>query len=194
MNDSLRPKCSVFIATSLDGFIARTDGRIDWLLAANATVPAGEDCGYAEFFSTVDAMVMGRGTFEQVLTFPQWPYGELPVYVMSRTLTELPVSVPSSVSLVSEPPTELVDRLHAEGRRHLYVDGGRTIQSFLSAGLLDELTITLIPVLLGSGRPLFGPLWADVALDLISSRSYPFGFVQNRYSVRSTARRPREEA
>jgi len=182
----MRPQCSVFIATSLDGFISRVDGRIDWLEAANASVTPGEDCGYAAFFTGVDALVMGRGTFEQVLSFPTWPYGAKRVFVVSRTLSELPGSAPSTVSLSAEPPTELVERLYAEGFRHLYVDGGRTIQSFLNAGLIDELTITVIPVLLGAGRPLFGPLWADVQLELIGSRAYPFGFVQNRYRVRSS--------
>ena len=181
----MRPQCSVFIATSLDGFIARADGRIDWLEAANTTIPAGEDCGYAAFFASVDGMVMGRGTFETVLSFPTWPYGEKPVYVLSRTLAQLPQAVPPTLSLTSEPPTELLERLYAQGHRHLYVDGGRTIQGFLSAGLIQELTITVIPVLLGAGRPLFGPLWADVALELVSSREYPFGFVQSRYRVRT---------
>jgi dihydrofolate reductase len=126
---------------------------------------------------------MGRGTFETVQAFPEWPYGETPVYVMSRTLEQLPTSVPMTVSLTSESPVELVARLHAEGRRHLYVDGGRTIQGFLSAGLIDELTITAIPVLLGSGRPLFGKVWADVSLQLVSSRAYESGFVQSHYRV-----------
>ena len=181
----VRPECSVFVATSLDGFISREDGRIDWLEAANATVPAGEDCGYAAFFTTVDALVMGRSTFETALAFPEWPYGDRSVFVLSRTLTQLPESTPATVSLSDEPPTALVGRLHAEGFRHLYVDGGRTIQAFLSAGLIDDLTITVVPVLLGAGRPLFGPLWADVQLELAGSRAYPFGFVQNRYRVRS---------
>jgi dihydrofolate reductase len=103
---------------------------------------------------------------------------------VSRTLSQLPGPTPSSVSLSNEPPTELVERLHADGFRHLYVDGGRTIQAFLSAGLIDELTITVIPVLLGAGRPLFGPLWTDLPLQLISSRAYEFGFVQSRYRIR----------
>ena len=180
-----RPKCSVFIATSLDGFISRADGRIDWLEAANATVTAGEDCGYAAFFATVDALVMGRGTFETAIAFPTWPYGARRVFILSRTLSQLPGNTPATVSLSAEPPRDLVERLYADGYRHLYVDGGRTIQSFLSAGLIDEFTITVIPVLLGAGRPLFGPLWADVHLELVGSRAYPFGFVQNRYKVRS---------
>jgi len=107
------------------------------------------------------------------------------VFVLSRTLTQLPESTPATVSLSDEPPAALVGRLHAEGFRHLYVDGGRTIQAFLSAELIDDLTITVVPVLLGAGRPLFGPLWADVQLELAGSRAYPFGFVQNRYRVRS---------
>ena len=176
-------RCSAFIATSVDGFIAREDGRIDWLLAAQSALPPGEDCGYGEFIATVDGLVMGRGTFEQVLTFPQWPYGERPLHVLSRTLTALPGHVPATVSLTAESPAELVARLEAAGHRHLYVDGGRTIQGFLAAGLLDEITITHIPVLIGSGRRLFGPLWTDVALELVASRSWPFGFVQDRYRV-----------
>ena len=179
----MRPKCSVFIATSLDGFISRADGSIDWLERANATIPAGEDCGYWAFFSSIDALVMGRGTFELVRTFPEWPYGQTPVYLISRTLSRLPDGSPSTVTLTAESPVELVERLHLEGFRHLYVDGGQPIQSFIGAGLIDELTITVIPVLLGAGRPLFGPLWADVPLELISTRAYEFGFVQSVYRV-----------
>src|SRR5262245_27561880 len=173
----MRPRCSVFIATSLDGYIAREDGRIDWLETANRSATPGGDFGYAAFFSTVDALVMGRGAFETVIRFPEWPYGEKPVYVVRRTLEHLPSNVPASVSLSAESPVELVTRLHGEGRRHLYVDGGRTIQGFLAAGLIDELTITVIPVLLGSGRPLFGRVWADVSLQLVASRSFECGYV-----------------
>ena len=174
---------SVFIATSLDGFIARADGDIDWLNEANAQVPEGEDCGYARFMATVDAMVMGRNTFEQVLTFGAWPYGETPVVVLSRSLRALPEGVPATVSLSAEAPGELVRRLGAAGLHHLYIDGGATIRSFLDAGLVDELTITRIPRLLGTGLPLFGPLKADLRLELLDSRSYAFGFVQCRYRV-----------
>lgn len=178
---------SVFIATSLDGFISRTDGRIDWLNEANALLPPGEDCGFAEFFSTVDALVMGRNTFEQVLSFPEWPYGSTPVIVLSHSLRSLPAPVPATVSLSAEPPATLVKRLSAEGLGHLYIDGGRTIQSFLVANLVDEMTITVIPVLLGSGKPLFGSLQRDVNLQLLTSRAYDFGFVQSKYLVRTGA-------
>jgi dihydrofolate reductase len=177
-------RASVFIATSLDGYIARPNGSIDWLDQANRSVPDGEDCGYAEFISTVDALVMGRHTFELVLTFPEWPYGKTPVIVLSSTLAALPPCVPATVTLSSESPAALVERLSAVGLRHLYIDGGVTIQRFLSAGLIDELILTRIPVLLGTGRPLFGPLAGDVVLEHLSTRSWPFGFVQSRYRMK----------
>lgn len=184
MSKAARSRGLVFIATSLDGYISRTDGSIDWLMGANSVVPPGEDCGYAAFMAGIDALVMGRATFEQVLSFPAWPYGDTPVIVLSRTLQRLPAAAPSTVSLTVESPAALVQRTAASGLGSLYIDGGRTIQSFLAAGLIDELTITRVPVLLGSGRPLFGPLHADVALDLVESRSFPFGFVQDRWRVR----------
>lgn len=174
---------SVFIATSLDGFIARSDGSIDWLNDANEIVPQGEDCGYAEFMLTVDALVMGRNTFEQVLTFGEWPYGSKPVIVLSRRLGALPVGAPETVSLSSETPHALIDRLASQGIHRLYVDGGLTIQSFIEARLIDEIIITVIPILLGSGKPLFGPVESDVKLQLVSSRSFDCGFVQTRYRV-----------
>ena len=176
-------KCSVFIATSLDGFIARPDGGIDWLNEANALVPPGEDCGFSQFMSGIDALIMGRNTFEQVLTFGEWPYGETPVIVLSRSLTSLPGHLPDTVSLSAEDPAILVQRLSAAGMQHLYVDGGLTIQSFLAAGRIDEITLTLIPVLLGQGKPLFGSMVGDVHLQLLSSHAYDFGFVQNTYRV-----------
>ncbi|MBW4529921.1 MAG: dihydrofolate reductase family protein [Aphanothece saxicola GSE-SYN-MK-01-06B] len=176
-------KCSVFIATSLDGCIARSDGSIDWLERANASVPAGEDCGYADFMQTVDAIVMGRATFEKVLTFPDWPYGSLPVYVLSTTISRLPAGVPDSVQVLHATPHDVVGRTAQAGHHHLYIDGGRTIQAFLRAGLITELTITLIPLLLGSGIKLFGDLPADTDLRLLSSKAFPFGFVQSSYGV-----------
>ena len=150
-------KCSVFIATSLDGFISRRDGSIDWLNEANAVVPEGEDCGYAQFMSSVDALVMGRNTFEQVLSFGAWPYGSTPVVVLSRQLKSLPGNVPATVTLSADDPATLVQRLSTEGLEHLYIDGGLTIQSFLSAGLIDEIIITTIPIILGAGKAI---IWA----------------------------------
>ena len=177
-------KCSVFIATSLDGFISRKDGNIDWLNDASATVPNGEDTGFGDFMSSIDALVMGRNTFEQVLSFEgEWPYGDTPVIVLSRTLKSIPENAPDTVSITADDPTTLVQRLSVEGFNHLYIDGGLTIQSFLAAGLIDEITITAIPIILGEGKPLFGPLSGDVKLELISSQGYEFGFVQSKYRI-----------
>lgn len=176
-------KCSVFIATSLDGFISRTDGSIDWLDQANSRVPKGEDFGYEQFISTVDALVMGRHTFELAKSFGEWPYRQTPVFVLSSRMNSLPGGMPNTVYLFNEAPAGLVARLSAQGMKHLYIDGGLTIQRFLSNALIDEMTITKIPVLLGSGRPLFGPLSEDVRLEHISTRAFDFGFVQSKYRV-----------
>ncbi len=173
--------CNVFIATSLDGFIARRDGGIDWLDKANAVVTPGEDCGYAEFMAGTDALVMGRNTFELVMGFPQWPYGDKPLVVMSRTLTALPPGAPAGVSLSSQSPADTVAGLATLGLTRLYIDGGKTIQSFLAAGLIESMIITKIPVLLGTGIPLFGALPADFWFEHVWTRSYSFGFVQHKY-------------
>lgn len=176
-------QCSVFIATSLDGYIARDDGSLDWLDRANSVVPAGEDCGYQTFMATVDALVMGRNTFETVLAFPEWPFGSTPAVVMSRRGIAVPGNVPPTVSVSSEAPADLVARLSGQGARRLYIDGGVTIQGFLAAGLIDDITITVVPVLLGSGRRLFGPLPGDVRLIHERSHAWDFGFVQHTYRV-----------
>ena len=174
-------KVSVYVGTSLDGYIARLDGALDWLDRTNACVPEGEDLGYAAFFESVDLLVMGRKTFEKVLTFDTWPYGDTPVVVLTRSGVAVPEALAETVSTSDEAPGPLLRRLSAEGATHVYVDGGRTIQSFLRAGLLDEITITLTPVLLGQGIPLFGPLRTDVALAHIHTEAYPFGYVQSLY-------------
>jgi len=182
----MRARVSSFIATSLDGYIARPDGSIDWLTAVQTLIPAGEDCGYLDFMSSIDCLVMGRHTFEQASAFDEWPYADLPVVVLSRVPVAIPPALAVSVRSSQESPQELVARLTGERFRHIYVDGGHTIQSFLRAGLLDAITITLIPLLLGAGRPLFGPLPHDVKLDLIGTRAYEFGFVQLTYRIGST--------
>jgi dihydrofolate reductase len=183
----MRARVSSFIATSLDGYIARPDGSIDWLTAVQTLIPDGEDCGYLDFMSSIDCLVMGRHTFEQASAFDEWPYGDLPVIVLSRAPVAIPPLLAASVRSSQESPQELVARLTAERFRHIYVDGGHTIQSFLRAGLLDAITITLIPLLLGAGRPLFGPLPHDVKLDLIGTQAYEFGFVQVTYRIESSA-------
>jgi dihydrofolate reductase len=174
---------SVFIATSLDGFIARPNGSIDWLEEANTLIPEDEDCGYAAFMAHIDVLVMGRNTFDQVAAFDPWPYGDKPVVVLSHRPLALPAHLSGRVTHSSETPAALLPRLSNQGVRRVYVDGGITIQRFLAAGMIDDLTITLIPRLLGQGRPLFGPLAGDVKLQLVGSKRYAFGFVQLQYRV-----------
>jgi len=170
-------KASVFIATSLDGFIARTNGELDWLPPGG-----GEPHGYDEFMATVDALVVGRKTFETALTFGTWPYGAKPVFVLStRTLAPAPPG--AVVERMSGPPAEIVSQLAARGVRHAYVDGGITIQGFLQAGLIQRLIITRVPVLLGAGIPLFGALQRDVVLRHVGTRQYAGGLVQSEYVV-----------
>ena len=176
---------SVYISASLDGFIAREDGAIDWLLQANSSVPPGEDCGYGAFMSTVDVLVMGRNTYEQVAQFEPWPYAGKRVVVLSSR--EIALRSGPGIELASsrEPPALLLKRLAEEGCRRAYIDGGQLIQSCLRDGLIDDMTITTIPILLGSGRPLFGSLPGDLHWRLVSSRSFAFGFTQSTYTTRS---------
>ena len=180
-------KASVFIATSLDGFIAREDGGIDWLNEANATVPDGEDCGFQVFMDSVDVLIMGRKTYEQVLSFGEWSYGNTPVVVLSHDSISFPPSLPDTVTHSSESPQDILERLLGKGAEHVYVDGGKTIQGFLAAGLIDEITITVIPVILGQGIPLFGPMEKDISLTHLRTTAYDFGFVQTAYSVKGKA-------
>ena len=172
----------VYIATSLDGFIAREDGAIDWLMKQNTE---GEDYGYDAFMDTVDGLVMGRGSYETVAGFDPWPYTK-PVIVMSQSLTpeDIPDRLRGKVSLSRETPQALMQRLEAEHWRAAYIDGGLMVQSFLRAGLIDEITLTRVPVLLGSGKPLFGPLNADIDLVHTSTKSYPSGLALSTYRIK----------
>lgn len=179
----MRAKVSVFIATSLDGFIARKDGSVDWLEKANTTMLAGEDCGYESFFESIDALVLGRKTFELASSFKVWPYGGRNVIVLSKTLKTVPTPLENLVSLTSLSPQAVIEKLSHEGSRHIYLDGGRTIQSFLVEQLVDEMTITTIPILLGEGIQLFGKLASDIELVHLKTHSYPNGFVQSKYRV-----------
>ncbi len=168
---------SVFVGTSVDGFLARPNGDLDFL---------PEDCephGYDEFIASVDAIVIGRNTFEKVLTLGPWPYGNKPVVVLSSRPVDLSAVSGGVVEQMAGSPAEIVSRLAARGAHHLYVDGGITIQRFLSAGLVERLVITRVPVLIGEGIPLFGALPQDVRLHHISTRHYPSGLVQSEYRV-----------
>jgi dihydrofolate reductase len=145
----------VYIATSLDGLIATSDGNLDWL--DEIPNPEGSDYGYAEFMSGIDAIVMGRKSFEKVLSFGFWPYDK-PTYVLSKDMVNVPRELKDKVEIVNENPKRLVDKLKELGYQNLYVDGGITIQGFLEEDLIDEMIITRVPVLLGRGLPLFGKL------------------------------------
>lgn len=177
-------KVSVYIATSLDGFIARVDGGLDWLNEANSAVSEGEDCGFSAFMDSVDTLVMGRKTYEQVLSFGEWPYGATPVIVLSRSPISFPSTLPGTVSHSSEPLRELLDRLAGNGVQHVYVDGGATIQGFLSQWLVDKIILTVIPIILGDGIPLFSSVGSDIHLTHLKTTSFDFGFVQTTYAVK----------
>jgi dihydrofolate reductase len=172
----------VFIATSLDGFIARENGDLDWLTGAE-DASNEQDYGYQDFIDTVDTIVMGRNTFELTSNFDPWPYGGKNVVVLSSRPSAIPPELMDSVEWLSLPPRDLVEHLAAQDATHLYVDGGKTIQGFLNAGLIDELIITRVPTLIGTGKPLFGPLDHDIKLDTIATRQFENGFVQSRYRV-----------
>ena len=170
---------SVFIGVSVDGFIARRDGALDFL---------PEDCephGYEEFIATIDALVIGRNTFEVVLGFPEWPYGDKRVVVLSSRPLDFSAVRGGNVEQMAGPPQEIVAKLAAGGVQHVYVDGGITIQGFLRAGLVDHLTITRVPVLIGDGIPLFGSLPRDVQLKHVATQTYPSGLVKSEYRVLS---------
>lgn len=168
---------SVFIGTSLDGFIARPDGAFDFLS------PSGDEPhGYEEFMATVDALIIGRHTYETVLAFEAWPYAK-PVFVLSsRPLAPAPAG--AVVELMTGEPAAIVAALETRGIRHAYVDGGITIQRFLRAGLIQRLIITRVPVLIGAGIPLFGALPRDILLTHVATRHYAAGMVQSEYLVR----------
>jgi len=172
---------SAYIATSLDGFIARENGELDWLPAGGGE--GGEDYGYKAFMETVDFLVMGRNTYEKVLTFGEWPYGDKPVVVLSTRALSIPSHLARTVETMSCSSSEVVSRLSARGAKHLYIDGGKTIQGFLNAGLIQRLIITRIPVLIGRGIPLFGPLTRDVKLLHLETRQFSSGLVQSTYEI-----------
>jgi dihydrofolate reductase len=170
-------QASVFVGTSLDGFIARPNGELDFLPAGG-----GEPHGYDEFMATVDALVIGRKTFETVLGFDTWAYGQKPVFVLShRPLAAAPRG--AVVEWLKGAPPSIARELAGRGIGHIYVDGGATIQGFLQAGLINRLIITRVPVLIGSGIALFGTLEGDIKLEHVLTRQYPSGLVQSEYRV-----------
>jgi dihydrofolate reductase len=173
-------KISVFVGISVDGFLARPNGALDFL------PDDPEDHGYHDFVATVDALVVGRGTFDVVRGFPEWPYGDKRVVVLSSRPLDLSALEGQGrrVEQMSGTPAEIVARLADTGATHAYLDGGVTIQRFLGAGFVDRLVVTRVPVLIGEGIPLFGRLPSDVRLRHVATRSFPSGLVQSEYERR----------
>lgn len=181
--DQALPECAVFVGVSLDGFIARPNGDLDWLMGEGGGDSA--EYGFNEFIADIDAIVMGRRTFEKVLTLDKWYYGDKRVVVLSHLPVDLSAAQArgGAVELMVGPPAEVVSKLAASGASRLYVDGGITIQEFLRAGLIHRLIISRLPVLIGDGIPLFGSLPHDIRLSHIATRTYPGGMVQSEYHI-----------
>ena len=181
---------SVYIATSVDGFIARADGNVDWLQSYdNHDADMGEDAdmGFNKFIDSVDCMIMGRGCMEMIsgfnLTPEQWPYRNIRVIVLSNTLREPPNNLKNRVEMYSGDILELAASLESEGFQRVYVDGGKTIQSFLNLKLITDISLTKIPVLLGEGIPLFGKTTQDIRLEKSEAVAFPNDCVQIHYQV-----------
>ena len=169
-------EASVFVGVSVDGFLARRDGSFDFL------PDKVEPHGFEEFFASVDALLIGRGTYDVVRAFPTWPYGDKTLYVLS-TKPLAPSKSPHEVVRLEGDPAGIWKELETRGHRHVYVDGGLTIQAFLRAGLITRLVVTRVPVLIGEGIPLFGPTGRDVALRHVGTRTFPSGLVQSTYEL-----------
>ncbi len=175
----MNKKNSVFIATSLDGYIADKNGGINWL--HSIPNPNNDNMGYVEFTNDIDALVMGRITFETVCGFDvDWPYNK-PVFVLSSTLNEIPESHKGKAFLVKGTLTEILGQIYEKGCHRLYIDGGTTIRNFLKADLIDEMLITTIPILLGGGSPLFSELPKELKFELIKTKTFLNQVVQNHY-------------
>ena len=169
---------SVFIGTSVDGFISRPNGALDFLPEGG-----GEPHGYHEFFASVDALVIGRKTFETVLAFPEWPYGDKRLIVLSSQTLDLSKVPAGRVEQMQGSPRDIFSQLERRGIRHIYVDGGVTVQGFLREGLIQRLIITRVPVLIGEGVPLFGALSKDIRLEHLQTQYYGSGLVKTEYRV-----------
>lgn len=175
----MKKKNSVFIATSMDGYIADKSGGIEWLNAIPN--PNSIDMGYSEFTSNVDAIVMGRTTFETICNFDiDWPYS-MPVFVLSNTLTKVPKEYQGKVQLVKGVLSEVLQHINHQGYHRLYIDGGKTVQNFLKEDLIDEMIITIIPILLGGGSPLFSVHPKTMNFECIKTKLYLNKVVQNHY-------------
>ncbi|MCF2857750.1 dihydrofolate reductase family protein [Pseudoalteromonas sp. SMS1] len=176
----MKTKNTVYLAQSLDGFIADEHGGIDWLSAIDN--PQHSDLGFADFMSDIDALVMGRNTFEQVLSFGQWPYDK-PVYVVSHSLSKLPVQSQGKAYLIRASEEELVSQMSQLGHNRLYIDGGKLVQNFIRAALVDEIIVTTVPIILGRGIRWLPELRITQKIELVSSQVLLNQLVQCRYRV-----------
>jgi dihydrofolate reductase len=169
----------VYIATSLDGFIARKDGGLDWL----PTPSDDDDLGFGAFFESIDALVMGRNTYDMVLSFGAWAYGDTPVFVLTHRPIDQPQDPAACVESMSGSPEEVVTQLSSRSLKNLYVDGGQTIQDFMRAGQIQRIIVTRIPVLLGQGISLFGPLEQDIQFKCVRVEVLSNGLEQAEYEI-----------
>lgn len=183
-------KCSVFCGTSVDGFIARLDDTFDFL-DTGGNAPHG----FTEFFASIDVVVLGRRTFDVVRKMGHFDlYRKKHVVVLSSSRLELPASKVVKLEQMSGTPQEIVATLEKRGFKHAYVDGGITIQKFLAAGLIDAITVTRVPVLIGTGIPLFGPVPRDIPLAHVKTKSFAGGLVQSVYELAaSQSRKPKQD-
>lgn len=183
-------KCSVYIATSADGYIATPDGSVEWLHSSgkkDADMSNNPDMGFAKFVNSVDCMIMGRKCMQVIASFDipdeQWPYRDIKIYTISNSLTEPPANLVGKVEMYSGDIKSLINKLEQQGFKHAYIDGGATITSFINLKLINEMTITKAPILLGEGIPLFGKLNNTINLKNAESVNFPNDFIQVKYDV-----------
>jgi len=183
-------KCSVYIATSADGFIATPEGGVDWLHAAgnqDADMSENPDMGFNNFIESVDCMIMGRKCMEVISSFnltpEQWPYGDTKIYALSHSMKKPPENLLGKVEMYSGDIFKLISQLEAKGFKHAYIDGGATITSFINLQLINEMIITKAPLLLGKGIPLFGEINNTIKLVNSEATAFPNDFIQERFAV-----------
>lgn len=174
-------KTFAYIAQSIDGFIAKPDGNLDWLDHNSY----GEDYGFREFLRNIDVILMGANTFSVIMNFDEWVYTNKKVFIMSNKIKteDIPERLRDKVEISNLSPRKIITVLREKGCQEIYVDGGKVIQSFLKEDLVDELIITQIPILLGDGIPLFGKLNREIKLELVENQSFKSGLIQNRYKI-----------
>ena len=184
-------KCSAFIAASADGYIATSDGGVEWLEGAGCPESGNGasfgDGGFAEYIASVDCMIMGRNCMEKLASFNltpnQWPYPDIPIFALSKSVRKTPENLAGKVDLYSGDIPDLIAMLESDGHTHAYIDGGATITSFIELGFLDEICVTQVPILLGEGFPLFGALGTTVKLSDAQATVFSNDFVQWKYKI-----------